>query len=183
MEGEQRKEQRGRRKEDTKEVARAGVCRWLKGETEGKGRWRCSSSCFLWPSASPHQLSSSSLAILGCKALPLLWDPSIWPCSFPSLSHECTYESVLDSFPWIFTHAIFENLFYPSLFDLQHCNNFCCTAKWLSHTHICIFFIFFSIMVCHRTWNTVPCVYSRTLFIHSIYTSLHLPIPNSQFTC
>ena len=47
MEGEQRKEQRGRRKEDTKEVARAGVCRWLKGETEGKGRWRCSSSCFL----------------------------------------------------------------------------------------------------------------------------------------
>ena len=37
-----------------------------------------------------------------------------------------------------------------------------------------------SIMIYHRIWITVPCVYSRTLlFIHSLYTGLHLLIPPS----
>ena len=47
-------------------------------------------------------------------------------------------------------------------------------------TYVCIFF---SIMVYHRVSNIVPSViYSRNLFIHSLYTSLHLQIPNSQST-
>ena len=36
-----------------------------------------------------------------------------------------------------------------------------------------------SIMACHRIWIIVPCVYSRTLFIHSLYASLPLLIPPS----
>ena len=41
------------------------------------------------------------------------------------------------------------------------------------------FFTFFSIMVYHKTLNIV--LYSRTLlFIHFLYNSLHLLIPNSQ---
>ena len=51
--------------------------------------------------------------------------------------------------------------------------------KTLTHIYI-VFFIFFSIMVYHRMLNIVPCAYTRILFIHSIYTRLHLPIPNSQ---
>ena len=36
-------------------------------------------------------------------------------------------------------------------------------------------------MVYHKILNIVPCAISRTLlFIHSIYNSLHLLIPNSQ---
>ena len=51
--------------------------------------------------------------------------------------------------------------------NLQCCVNFCCTAKWFSvythththtHTYIYAFFsIFFSIMVCLRILNRVPC--------------------------
>ena len=45
-----------------------------------------------------------------------------------------------------------------SIVDLQCCANLCCTAKWLSYTHIDIlFFKFFSIMVYHRILNIVPC--------------------------
>ena len=41
--------------------------------------------------------------------------------------------------------------------------------------------IFFSIRVYHTILNIVPCVYSRTLlFIHPLYKSLHLLIPDSQ---
>ena len=37
-------------------------------------------------------------------------------------------------------------------------------------------------MVCYRILTLVPVLYSRTLLlIHSIYSHLHLLIPNSQF--
>ena len=40
---------------------------------------------------------------------------------------------------------------------------------------LCILFVFFSIMIYHRILD------NRTLlFIHSLYNSLHLPIPNFQ---
>ena len=42
-------------------------------------------------------------------------------------------------------------------------------------------YVFFSIMVCHRILNIVSVLYNRImLFIHPIYCSLHLLIPNSQ---
>ena len=52
--------------------------------------------------------------------------------------------------------------FYWSMVDLQHRVNFFCTAKWLSYTYLCVciykfFSIFFSIIVCHRILNVVPC--------------------------
>ena len=40
-------------------------------------------------------------------------------------------------------------------------------------------FIVFSLMVCHRIFSIVPCAISKT-FIHSVYNSLHLLIPNSH---
>ena len=43
------------------------------------------------------------------------------------------------------------------------------------------FFIFFPLWFITRYWIQFPVLYSRTLlFIHSIYTSLHLLIPKSQ---
>ena len=45
-----------------------------------------------------------------------------------------------------------------------------------THTH---FFRFFLILYYYSVWNKVPCAISRTLFIHSVYNSLHLLIPNS----
>ena len=57
--------------------------------------------------------------------------------------------------------------------DLQYCVNFCCTGRWLSYTCLCIFFIFFSIMVC-------PLLYGRTVSTHSLCDSLHLLTPDSQ---
>ena len=43
------------------------------------------------------------------------------------------------------------------------------------------FFIFFSVMACHRVWNIAPCGIQQTLlYIYPIYNSLHLLMPNSQ---
>ena len=47
--------------------------------------------------------------------------------------------------------------------------------------YICIFFSYFFIMVYQRILNVVPCAIQWTLlFIHPVYTDLHLLIPNSQ---
>ena len=73
---------------------------------------------------------------------------------------------------------------YWSLVNSQCCVNFCCISKWFSyniytytHTHT-----FFSTMVYHRILNVASCaIYNRTLlFIHPIYNSLYLLVPNSQ---
>ena len=67
-------------------------------------------------------------------------------------------------------------IYYWSTVDLWCCVKFCDTAKWLSSAYT-FFFIFFSIMLYH--WIlTFPVLCSRTLFILSMYTSLHLLIPN-----
>ena len=55
--------------------------------------------------------------------------------------------------------------------------NLCCIAKWFSYTYIYTFLIFF-----FHYGLSQYIEYSRTLFIHSIYTSLHLLISNSHFT-
>ena len=77
-----------------------------------------------------------------------------------------------------------EFYFYWSIVNLQCCANLGCIVKWLSCTLYTFFLIFFSIMVYHKRLSIVPCAtlgpYSRTsLFIHSPYSSLHLPTPSS----
>ena len=72
--------------------------------------------------------------------------------------------------------------FYWSLVEIPCCANFCCTEKWLSY----VYYTFFSHVLFHfglsQDIDKPTVVYSRTLlFIHSIYTSLHLLISNSQF--
>lgn len=74
--------------------------------------------------------------------------------------------------------SFYNNLFYGTIIDLQCCVNFCSTVI---HLYVfTFFFIFFSIMAYRRTLNIIPCALHRTLFAHSVYTSLHLLIPNSQ---
>ena len=65
-----------------------------------------------------------------------------------------------------------------STVDLQCCANLCCTAKWLSYTHLHILFpLWFTL----GGWRQFPVLYSRTLlFTHSKRDGLHLPSPNSQ---
>ena len=49
------------------------------------------------------------------------------------------------------------------------------------YVYIYIFlFVFFSIIVHLGYWMYFHVLYSRTLFIHPVYNSLHLLIPNSQ---
>ena len=55
-------------------------------------------------------------------------------------------------------------------------------ANWLSYTHIYNFFLYsFLLWFIPGDWIQFPVLYSRTLlFIHPIYTSLHLLIPDSH---
>ena len=63
-----------------------------------------------------------------------------------------------------------------SIVDLLCCVGFCCMAKWLfyiyiyiQHTHIYIFFfILFSIIVCHRMLNIIPCLCNR-IFLEFLF--------------
>ena len=72
--------------------------------------------------------------------------------------------------------------FYWSIINLQ-CFNFSYRAKWLNYSYVCIFLVFFSIMVYPGYWIWLHVLYSMTfLFIHSIYNSLYLLTPNFQST-
>ena len=76
--------------------------------------------------------------------------------------------------------------FYWYIIDLQHCDHFCCTAKWFSYANIHISFSYsFLLRFITGYWIQLPVQYSRTLlFIHPVYYGyifLHLLIPNSQF--
>ena len=71
--------------------------------------------------------------------------------------------------------------FYWNTVDLQFCANLCCTAKWLSLTHIYILLKYsFPLWFIPEYWIYFPVLCSRTLFIHSKCYSLYLPTPNSQ---
>ena len=65
--------------------------------------------------------------------------------------------------------------------DLQCYVNFCCTAKWFSYTYTYFFKYFFPLWFITGYWIYFRVLYSRTLlFIHCIYTSLHLLTQNSH---
>ena len=67
-----------------------------------------------------------------------------------------------------------KNFFYWSTVDWQFSVNFFCKAKWLSYTHTHIFFfIFFSIMVCHRMLNSSPCAIQYNLVILTFLTHIY----------
>ena len=89
------------------------------------------------------------------------------------------------------THTHTHTYVYTRLYTYVH---ICMYVYMYVHTYVCIhvcvcgcvytpthtFFIFFSIIVYHRILNYTV-LYSRILsFIHCLYTSLHLLIPNSQ---
>ena len=96
-------------------------------------------------------------------------DPTHTPCiGRQSLNHWTTREV-----PVCFC------LFNWSIVDLQCCVNFYCTAKWFSYVHS--FSYAFPSWFITDYWIQFPVLCSRTLwFIHSIYNSLHLLIPDSQ---
>ena len=80
---------------------------------------------------------------------------------------------------YICNSKLFKKTFYWSIVDL--CVNFCYTVKWLSF--ICIYLFLFSFLIWFSTgyWIEFSVFYSRILlFIHHIYNSLPLLIPNSQ---
>ena len=73
---------------------------------------------------------------------------------------------------WLFLEGF--NFFFESIVDLQ---GFWCTAKWFIYTYI------YSFLYSLLLWFMIRYLYSlfdRTLFIHSIYSNLHLLTPNSQ---
>ena len=74
--------------------------------------------------------------------------------------------------------------FYWNRVDLQCCDNFCYTTKWFSYTciHILSFSDSFPIQAITEYRVESSVLYSRNpLAIHSIYRSVHMPIPHPQF--
>ena len=71
-----------------------------------------------------------------------------------------------------------KNIFYWSIIDLQCCINYCHTASdsdKYTHKHTHRFFHILFHYGYHMILNLVPCALQEDLlFIHSIYTSLHL---------
>ena len=75
--------------------------------------------------------------------------------------------------------------FYWNIVDLQYCANLCCTAKWLSYTHICIFFYLLfhygsSQYLHYSSWcyrlrpcclfitNVIVCIYQPYIPVHCL---------------
>ena len=67
--------------------------------------------------------------------------------------------------------------FYWSIVNVQCCGN---AVQWSdSVIHTSILFSFFFHIDYHRILGRAPCAYSRSLLAsHSIYHSVHMPIPN-----
>ena len=47
--------------------------------------------------------------------------------------------------------------------------NFCCQAKWFTHTHIHTLLISFSTLVYHKILNIVPCAIQENLVVYPFF--------------
>ena len=95
------------------------------------------------------------------------------PCSLPSLV-SCKFWPLRQSTRFVF-------FFNWSTICLQYCVNFYSTAKGFSYTYACS--CSFPLWLITGYWIEFSVLDGRTLlFIHPVYTSLHLLIPNSQST-
>ena len=121
-------------------------------------------------------------------------EPEVWWCWLPITSSPTNQRNVHELFTHptrLLPHPAFINLSLckkkkKCIVDLQHCANFCYTAKWLSYTHTYRFFFkkyYFSLWFIPGDWTYFSVLYSRTLFIHSQCDSWHLLTPHSQFIC
>ena len=81
---------------------------------------------------------------------------------------------------WVLLPLIPPRKPYWSLVELEYCIKYFCTAKWIQ-LYVCIIFHIFFCYGLSQILNIVPWLFCKTLlFIHSIYTSLNLLIPNSH---
>ena len=139
------------------------------------GLWRPESKCLLQkafpdtpssvlPKALPQFCSVMITSI--CTYLPNLIPSSLrarmelfcWVCLHCLYEKQLQKESKITYDPSTFQNFSWFTMLCWIVADLQCCVNFCCTAKWSSHTYIyTFFFIFFSIRVCHRILNIVLC--------------------------
>ena len=74
---------------------------------------------------------------------------------------------------------------FSIIVGIQCSVDFYCTAKWPSHTYICIilFLILSSIMFHHKWLDRVPCAVQQDLIAYPLQcNSLHLLTPDSQST-
>ena len=114
------------------------------------------------PAWLPHALVSSRCWGSGSRGQrgQALWEPPSWladSCPLAVSSHGREKEGV-----W----SLFSSFLYWCIIDFQCCVNFCCTAKWFSHTHtrththIYIYILFLYTLfhiVYHRILNIVRC--------------------------
>ena len=71
--------------------------------------------------------------------------------------------------------------FYWSVVDLQGCDNFCCTKKWFTCTHIHSLSYSFPTYIIIEYWIEFSVLYSRSLLAnHSIYLRVCMPKPDPQ---
>ena len=98
-----------------------------------------------------------------------------------SLSHQIDFWSYWEIYlSFSKPQSFFKILFYWNVVDLQYWVNLCYIAKWLFYIYIFSFSYVFHFY--HRILNMVPFAtqWGEHLFIHSIYNSIHLLIPNCK---
>ena len=124
--------------------------------------------------------------VLGIELPELIYWNTVFPAQFKfQMNSEFFSVSISHTFIprgqdiWDIVFFLFCFSFYWSIVDLQHCVNFCCTAKWLSYTYIHILFLYsFPLRLIPGCWILFPMLFSRTLlFIHPICNTLH-PSPS-----
>ena len=166
-------------------------------------------SHFLFHVLSHYGLLWASLVAQMVKNLPAVWETWVWSLDWEDSLEEgmATHSSILawrihqdkeawkttihgvaKSWTWVFTIIIV--YFIVKVYVIYNYNSWFTVvlvsgiAEWFSFMCVCMcihtfFFIFFSVMIYYRTPNIVSVLYSRTLCICFIYSSLYLLIPNS----